>query len=169
MNYYCKYIKRGNLEVTNTFSDWEKVIWIFNSILHPIGVSAFLRLDYFYQKIHAENYESLSDKYKNYQGENPCQAELSRRLAPWARLASPIEYDYDEVFLLAFVKRIVYIYGTLKLDWLPTLICSYFDNSKYAIRPVSVKEEKDEKKEKDIAHKMVPWMERFSLAAADLN
>lgn len=41
MNYYCKYIKRGNLEVTNTLSDWEKVIWIFYSILHTIGVTAF--------------------------------------------------------------------------------------------------------------------------------
>jgi len=37
------------------------------------------------------------------------------------------------------------------------------------LHPASVKEEKDEKKEKDIAQKMAPWMERLSLAAADLN
>ena len=118
-----------------------------------VVVAIFLCGDYFYQKLHANNYDSFISEHKSYQGDGPSgpfKAELSRRLVACARLASPINYGY-EVFLLAFVLRIVYIYGTWKLAGLPASICAHFE----------------QKAKKDIAQKMVPWMERLSLTADD--
>ncbi len=134
MVWYRKY-KRGSLKVNKTPSDWKEVtMLIFDYTWDLLCIAVILCGDYFYQKMHAHNYESSISQYKSYQGGDRFTDELSRRLAPCARLASPIDYGY-ETFLLAFVMRIVYIYGTFKLAWIPTFFCVHFNKFKYGLLP----------------------------------
>lgn len=152
--WYCKYKsgeKRRNLRFAKNTSSWRKAAMLINEYLLDFEVIAIILCgDYFYRKQHADIYDSFISEHKSYQGDSPFQAELSRRLVACARLASPINYGY-EVFLLAFVLRIVYIYGTWNLVRLPASICAHFE----------------QKAKKDIAQKMVPWMERLLLTADD--
>jgi len=158
-------------------STWKKTVWTIFCWTWDLVIIAYFIL---YTDIHST--QIRNDKFfetqrtqfiylNRQQGTvlNPTEAQQINRINQalkkvgrnCARPAPPIDYGY-QVFLLAFVMRIVYIYGTLKLAWLPTFICAHFDKAKYVV-PTSVKEEK----ERDITCEMVPWMQRLSLTAAD--
>lgn len=113
--------RRGNLNVPTSSRPVTLRAIIIGTFDFLLIVFVFFSDIFYTHKVNDISDNSIS-LFKQYQ-DVPVGLE---RIAGCARSAPPIDYGY-QVFFLALAMRIVFIYGRIKLAWLSSFICAYFN------------------------------------------
>ncbi len=85
------------------------------------------------------------------------QAAGLGRLAACARRAPPLGYGY-EVLLLSVIMRIVYLYGRVKLNWIPSIMCARYNEHRHNQRMRCLKARILLERESYEPPAMFPWL-----------
>ena len=88
------------------------------------------------------------------------QAAGLGRMIACARRAPPINYTY-EIFILALVMRLFFIFTQIKLAWLPSMICARYNELRHKQRMRCLKARTLLRRENYRPPTLFPWMKSF--------
>ena len=88
------------------------------------------------------------------------QAAGLGRMIACARRAPEIDYTY-EIFILALLMRLYYIFAQIKLAWLPSIICARYNQHRHKLRLRFLKSRTLLQREDYREHSSFPWLQSF--------
>jgi hypothetical protein len=88
------------------------------------------------------------------------QAAGLGRMMACARRAPPIDYTY-EIFILALLMRLFYIFSQIKLAWIPSMICARYNEMRHKQRMRCLKARTLLRRENYIPPTSFPWIRSF--------
>jgi hypothetical protein len=88
------------------------------------------------------------------------QAAGLGRMIACARRAPPIDYTY-EIFILALVMRLYFIFAQIKLAWLPSMICARYNERRHQQRMRCLKAKTLLRREEYRQQSTFPWLRSF--------
>ncbi|KZS05221.1 uncharacterized protein LOC116923796 [Daphnia magna] len=161
-----------------------KVIKSLIFVVDLLIILSVLLVDFYYTKVVDGMYFGSINLFNNYQGkifdivrlplsdakgihyigqilleqlDSLQQAAGLGRMVACARRAPPIDYTY-EVFALALLLRLYYLFTQIKLAWLPSMICARYNQKRHKQRMRSLKAKTLLRRDEYYPPSRFPWL-----------